>query len=216
MLISARAARPALPRGFVVGDGEASVVQAHGAHPPRTVPRAIAANSAAWERFNSLPWAPGSCFCSAWCGRLRAWRRSPDRLRGAWLLGASARAGGAAGKGPVALFVAAVASLVAFVAIELRRTTPMLEMRLFTHAPFMASMTGALFTGLAVIGLMSYSPTVMQGALHVSVLGSAALLATWSATSMGVALGARSLPSRLTTQTRLAVGLVWRAWARRP
>jgi hypothetical protein len=58
-----------------------------------------------------------------------------------------------------------------------------------------------------VIGLMSYAPTVMQQALHVSALGSAAVLATWSATSMGVALTARSLPGRLKAQTRLAIGL---------
>ena len=65
----------------------------------------------------------------------------------------------------------------------------------------------ALLTGLAVVGLMSYAPALMQRALHFSVLGSAAVLAAWSATSMVVALAARSLPGRLATQTRLVIGL---------
>jgi hypothetical protein len=83
----------------------------------------------------------------------------------------------------------------------------MVDPRLFAQPQFLASITGALFTGLAVIGLMSYSPALMQQALHVSALGSAALLAAWSATSMVVALAARSLPGRLRAQTRLVIGL---------
>jgi hypothetical protein len=40
----------------------------------------------------------------------------------------------------------------------------MLDPRLFAEPQFLASVTGALFTGLAVIGLMSYSPAMMQRA----------------------------------------------------
>jgi hypothetical protein len=83
----------------------------------------------------------------------------------------------------------------------------MLDPRLFAQPQFLASITGALFTGLAVIGLMSYSPALMQQALHVSALGSAAVLAAWSATSMVVALAARSMPGRLRAQPRLVIGL---------
>ena len=44
---------------------------------------------------------------------------------------------------------------------------------LFAEPRFVASIAGALFTGLAVIGLMSYSPIVYQRGLGLSVLASA-------------------------------------------
>jgi MFS family permease len=107
----------------------------------------------------------------------------------------------------IALFAAAALLLAAFAAVELTRRRPLLDPRLFAHPRFLASITGALFTGLAVIGLMSYSPALMEGGLHLSALASATVLAAWSATSMVVALAARSLPDRLRAQTRLAIGL---------
>jgi hypothetical protein len=85
---------------------------------------------------------------------------------------------------------------------------PMLELRLFAEPAFVASITGALFIGLAVIGLMSYTPSLLQRGMNISVLGSAGVLAAWSATSMVIALAARRLPSRLQSTTRLAIGLV--------
>ena len=102
---------------------------------------------------------------------------------------------------------AALALLAAFGAIELTRRRPMVDPRLFRDARFQASTSGALFTGLAIVGLMSFAPALMQGPLRVSVLGSAGLLAAWSATSMVVAFAVRSLPGRPTTETRLAIGL---------
>jgi MFS family permease len=107
----------------------------------------------------------------------------------------------------VGLLGGGVLLLVAFAVIELHRRTPMIELRLFREPLFVASITGALFSGLAVIGLMSYSPSLMQRALHMSVIGSAAALGTWSTTSMVVALAARRLPGRLSSSTRLAIGL---------
>jgi MFS family permease len=83
----------------------------------------------------------------------------------------------------------------------------MLDPRLFGQPQFLASIAGALFTGLAVVGLMSYSPALMEQGLHLSALGSAGVLAAWSATSMVVALAARSLPDRLRTRPRLVIGL---------
>jgi fucose permease len=50
-------------------------------------------------------------------------------------------------------------------------------------------------------------PAFKQRALNLSTLGSAAVVAAWSATSMVVALAARSLPGRLRTQARLVIGL---------
>ena len=107
----------------------------------------------------------------------------------------------------LALLGAAALLLAAFAAVELTRRRPMLDTRLFAEPQFLASIAGALFTGLAVIGLMSYSPALMQRALHLSALGSATVLAAWSATSVVVALAARSMPGRLRTQSRLVIGL---------
>jgi MFS family permease len=95
----------------------------------------------------------------------------------------------------------------AFAALEARRAAPMIDLRLFGEPLFVASIVGALFTGLAVIGLMSYSPTMMQRGLGIGLLGSAAVLATWSGTSMLVALAARWLPQGLASPVRLAIGL---------
>ena len=108
----------------------------------------------------------------------------------------------------IVLLVGGALLLAAFAVVELARRRPMLELRLFAEPPFVASITGALFTGLAIIGLMSYSPIFMQRALHVSVLGSAGVLAAWSATSMVIALVARRLPGGLRSHARLAIGLL--------
>ncbi len=102
---------------------------------------------------------------------------------------------------------AAMLMLGAFATVELRSRSPMLDPRLLAQPRFLASISGALFTGLAVVGLMSYAPALMQQSLNISVLGSAAVLAAWSGTSMVVALAAGSLPSRLSAQTRLLIGL---------
>ena len=105
------------------------------------------------------------------------------------------------------LFGAAAVTLGGFADVELRSRRPMLDPHLFAQPRFLASISGALFTGLAVVGLMSHAPALMQQFLQISEIGSAAVLATWSATSMVVALAASSLPSRLPAQTRLLIGL---------
>ena len=107
----------------------------------------------------------------------------------------------------VVLFCAAALMLGAFAAVELSSRRPMLDPRLLGQPQFLASISGALFTGIAVVGLMSYAPALMQQSLHTSEIGSAAVLAAWSATSVVVALAAGSLPSRLPAQTRLLIGL---------
>jgi hypothetical protein len=48
--------------------------------------------------------------------------------------------------------------LATFGAIERSRQQPMLDLGLFRDARFQASIAGALFTGLAIVGLMSYAP----------------------------------------------------------
>ncbi len=107
----------------------------------------------------------------------------------------------------IALLLAGAALLACFAAIESSRRRPMLELRRFLEPPFVASVSGALFTGVAVIGLMSYSPTLLERGLHVGIFASAAVLAAWSATSMVVSLGARRLGQRVSAEGRLATGL---------
>jgi MFS family permease len=111
------------------------------------------------------------------------------------------------GEATIILLAGGALLLATFAWVELTSQTPMLELRLFAQPGFVASMAGALFTGLAVIGLMSYTPTLLQRGLHVSVVGSGGVLAAWSATSMIVALAARRLPRRLRSHLRLAIGL---------
>jgi MFS family permease len=109
---------------------------------------------------------------------------------------------------PVVLLSAGVLLLGVFCAIELRRGDPMLEPRLFREPLFIASISGALFTGLAVIGAMSFTPTLLERGMGVSPLGSASVLLAWSATSMVVAITARKLFSRLSAYGALATGLL--------
>jgi MFS family permease len=106
----------------------------------------------------------------------------------------------------LALLVAGVALLGLFVAVELRRAEPMLDLRLLRRPAFVASLAGALVTGLSTIALMSYLPTFLQRALHLSVLGSAGVVGAWSATSALVAWHARRLPAGLEDRHRLAIG----------
>jgi MFS family permease len=94
----------------------------------------------------------------------------------------------------------------AFVAIELRKREPIIELARFKNPLFVASLAGALFTGLAVIGLMSFTPLLLQRGLRVSVLGSAAVLATWSGTSVAVALATRRLLGRRSAAAVLVLG----------
>ena len=96
--------------------------------------------------------------------------------------------------------------LAVFAVIELRKCEPMLELGRLSQPLFLASLSGALFTGLGIIGLMSFSPLLLQRGLHVSLIGSAAVLALWSGTSMVVALATRPLLGRLSAPMVLALG----------
>jgi MFS family permease len=111
------------------------------------------------------------------------------------------------GEATIILLAGGALLLATFAWVELTRLTPMLELRRFVQPAFVASIAGALFTGLAVIGLMSYTPTLLQRGLHVSVVGSGGVLAAWSTTSMTVSLAARRLPRRLRSHLRLAIAL---------
>lgn len=99
-------------------------------------------------------------------------------------------------------------AMAAFVVIELRRREPLLELRLFRRPAFVASTGGALFTGLALISLMSVLPTFLVRAYGFTPLASAGTLAAWSGMSVVVALLGRRLPERIEARWRLAVGFV--------
>lgn len=105
-----------------------------------------------------------------------------------------------------ALFAGAAVALAGFAAIELRRREPMLDLRLFRRPDFLVATIGALVTGLAVIGFMSYLPTVFQRTMHMSSLGSALPFTVWAGLSFLVSMQARRLPGAARWQ--IAAGLV--------
>ncbi|MFJ6432571.1 MFS transporter [Streptomyces sp. NPDC091416] len=110
-------------------------------------------------------------------------------------------------RAPVGLLL--LASLVLaclFLAVERRAAAPLIDPALLRSRPFLASAAGGLFTGLAVIGLFSYLPTLLQRALGLSALGSAWLFLLWSGTAFVVALQARRLTGRVAPRHQLAAG----------
>ncbi len=98
--------------------------------------------------------------------------------------------------------------LALFVLVETRRSEPLIEVGLFRSRGFVAAITGALATGLAIIGFMSYLPTVLQRGIGESPTESASVLAIWSGVSAIVALGARWLPGSISARWQLAGGLL--------
>ncbi|MEV5575378.1 MFS transporter [Spirillospora sp. NPDC052269] len=105
------------------------------------------------------------------------------------------------------LLAAAVVLLTAFVVVESRRTSPMLDLGLFRRPAFLLSIGGAMVTGLAVIGMTSNLVTVMVGAMRLSALAASFVLAIWSGVSYVVALQARRLPARWPAGLLLGTGL---------
>ncbi|MFD1545168.1 MFS transporter [Nonomuraea guangzhouensis] len=108
---------------------------------------------------------------------------------------------------PVVLvaFAAAVVLVAAFVLVERRRAEPLIDLELFRRPVFLVATGGALVVGAAVVGLMSYLPTVLQTAHGLTPLATALLFMLWSGMSFVTALLSRRL--RLATAARLALGL---------
>ncbi|WP_030347719.1 MFS transporter [Streptomyces sp. NRRL S-1022] len=110
-------------------------------------------------------------------------------------------------RAPVAVLLAAAVALVAvFAVVERRTATPMIDLTLLRHAPFLASSAGGLFTGLAVIGLFSFLPALLQQALGLSPLATAWLFLLWSGLSFAVALQVKHLAGRVAPRAQLALG----------
>ncbi|MDV5145997.1 MFS transporter [Streptomyces sp. SBC-4] len=110
-------------------------------------------------------------------------------------------------RAPIALLFLAAAVLTAiFVTIEHRSRTPMVDLALLRRPAFLASTLGALFTGLAVIGLFSVVPALLQSGAGMSPLGAAWLFVLWSGTAFVAALQARRLAARLSAAYQLTLG----------
>ncbi|MET9539497.1 MFS transporter [Streptomyces sp. NPDC006553] len=113
------------------------------------------------------------------------------------------------------LLLASVALTALFVRVEHRSRTPMVDLGLLRRPAFLASTLGALFTGLAVIGLFSVVPALLQSGgagngtgAGMSPLGAAWLFVLWSGTAFVVALQTRRLAGRLSAPYQLALGFV--------
>ncbi|QKZ21265.1 MFS transporter [Streptomyces chartreusis] len=109
------------------------------------------------------------------------------------------------------LLLATVVLLGLFVVRERRTATPMIDLSLLRRPRFLASSAGGLFTGLAVIGLFSFLPALLQQTLGLSAMDTAWLFLLWSGLSFAVALQARRLGGRVSPRIQLAIGFVLHA-----
>lgn len=152
----------------------------------------------------------------AWLVESRAEvRRSPDLL-GAALLGlglAALLAGLVEGKegvgaGGAALLLGGAALVVAFVVAESRVRAPMLDLGLLRRPQFGAATLGALFTGIGLIGLCSFLPTVVQAGLGNGLVAPTLLVLAWAGTSAVVAWNVKRLPERFSGRARMVTALL--------
>ncbi|GHH76623.1 MFS transporter [Streptomyces sulfonofaciens] len=117
----------------------------------------------------------------------------------------------------VLLLLASVLLAAAFAVVERRSSAPMLDLGLLRRPLFLAASSGALFTGLAVIGPYSFLPTLLQGTLGLTPLDTAWLFLIWAGTSFVVALQSRRLlqsprlAGRISARHQLALGFVLHA-----
>ncbi|MFF7811230.1 MFS transporter [Streptomyces sp. NPDC007945] len=107
---------------------------------------------------------------------------------------------------PLLLLLAAVMLTVLFLWVERRVPAPMIDPGMWRRPAFRASTVGALFTGLAVIGMFSVMPALFQHGAGLSALTAAALFALWSGSAFVVALQARRLAGRISAPYQLACG----------
>ncbi|MEU6549753.1 MFS transporter [Streptomyces sp. NPDC046915] len=116
-------------------------------------------------------------------------------------------------RAPVGLLLAATVVLLGlFVVVEQRVSkTPMIELSLLRHPRFLGSSAGGLFTGLAVIGLFSFLPALLQQTLGLSAMDTAWLFLLWSGVSFLVALQAKRLAGRVAPRRQLAAGFLLHA-----
>ncbi|MFI6564776.1 MFS transporter [Streptomyces sp. NPDC050534] len=109
------------------------------------------------------------------------------------------------------LLLATVILMVVFTLVERRSATPMIDLGLLRHSRFLASSAGGLFTGLAVIGMFSFLPALLQRTLGLSAMDTAWLFLLWSGLSFTVALQSKRLAGRVPPRHQLAVGFALHA-----
>lgn len=115
-------------------------------------------------------------------------------------------------RAPVGLLLLAFVVLLAlFTAVERRSATPMIDLGLLRHRRFLASSSSGLFTGLAVIGLFSFLPALLQQTVGLSAMATAWLFLLWSGLSFVVALQVRRLAGRVPPRWQLATGFLLHA-----
>ncbi|WP_030320960.1 MFS transporter [Streptomyces sp. NRRL B-3229] len=115
-------------------------------------------------------------------------------------------------RAPVALLLLAFVLLLGlFAVVERRSATPMIDLGLLRHRLFLASSSSGLFTGLAVIGLFSFLPALLQQTVGLSAMDTAWLFLLWSGLSFAVALQVRRLAGRVPPRWQLALGFLLHA-----
>jgi MFS family permease len=122
------------------------------------------------------------------------------------LVGLVAPRSGAGAATTAALLGAGALLAVAFVVAEARAAAPMVDLALFRARGFDAALVGALVTGAATVGLMSFLATVLQRALGATLLSTTVLVLVWSAVATATSLGLRRLPA-VDGRLLLAAGL---------
>jgi fucose permease len=84
----------------------------------------------------------------------------------------------------------------------------MLDLSLFRRPLFLASTVGGLITGLSLVAMMSYLPTVLQRSAGQTALGAAGIFTIFSGLSFVVSLQVRRLAHRISATGLLAGGLL--------
>ncbi|MGW5355531.1 MFS transporter [Streptomyces sp. NPDC004031] len=105
------------------------------------------------------------------------------------------------------LVAVAAAALAAFAMVERRVAEPMLDPALWRSPAFLASGIAALVNGLALVGVFSYLPTIVEGVLGTGAIATSMLFLVWSGLSALAALLARRLAPYLSAGAQAALGL---------
>jgi MFS family permease len=124
------------------------------------------------------------------------------------LVGATNGRSGWARPATIVPIVLAVGLFAVFALVESRVAEPMLELGLFSRAPFQLATLGALFTGIAVIGPMTFLPTALQRGSGMTATHTALLASAWAFSMFLVGLAARRMPSSAHGGWELTVGFL--------
>jgi MFS family permease len=106
------------------------------------------------------------------------------------------------------LLVAGVLVLAVFAIHERRTAAPLVDIRLFANPHFVTVTVAAFAAGLGVIALTSYTPILVDQAMHGSALDGAIPIVVWSGVSVVVSMLARHLRQWINADTQLAIGLI--------